>query len=386
MIPRALRLRLSPTPVIDHMRVDRLRAAIRHVLWLLRSVFLSPLLLRPRRRAPSPSRVRRILVLRTDRLGDMVLSTPALADLRSQYRDATISVLAPPASLELLRGHPAVDHLVPLTREGLSPAMRGRYDLAIDLSSDEGLRGALLAHRSAARARIGLSAYGRQAFFSLRGPAVDRTSHVLEQNRAVIAALGVPTGDTGPSLHLSAEERGQAQMTLASLGAASPRVVLHIGGHYPSQRWSPERFAELIGLLTGRTGAACVVLCCPGEDGLAARVLAATPDALIAPSRSVRAMMALIASCDLFIGNNSGPLHVAGALGLPTISMMGPTDARRFGPRGPADHVLRRNLACSPCRRASCWHHSCLRDIEPEEVLAEAEAVLARIRPREMAR
>jgi len=196
----------------------------------------------------------------------------------------------------------------------------------------------------------------------------------------------VPAGDGGPSLHLSAEERGQAGATLASLGAASPRVVLHVGGHHPSQRWSPERFGELIGLITGRTAAACVVLCCPGEDRLVTRVLAATPDALIAPCRSVRVMMSLIGGCDLFVGNNSGPLHVAGALGIPTISVMGPTDPQRFSPRGPADGVVRRGLACSPCARASCWHHSCLRQIEPEDVLTEVESVLSRIQPREVAR
>ena len=87
--------------------------------------------------------------------------------------------------------------------------------------------------------------------------------------------------------------------------------------------------------------------------------------------------LGVVGACDLFIGNNSGPLHVAGALGVPTVSVMGPSDPLRFSPRGFADRVLRRELPCSPCRRARCWHHTCLRSIEADEVCEQAEAALS---------
>src|SRR2546428_14100668 len=86
--------------------------------------------------------------------------------------------------------------------------------------------------------------------------------------------------------------------------------------------------------------------------------------------------MALLASCDLFLGNNSGPLHVAAALGVPTVSVMGPSDPLRFAPRGPADRVVRRELPCHPCQRARCWHHTSLPALDPEEVSRQAEAPL----------
>jgi len=364
---------------------DRLRLGARAALLAVRAVALQLLgLFRHReRRPPVPSRVTNLLVLRADRIGDMALTTPALADLRGYFRKAKITVLAPPAPLELLRGHPDVDHLVPLTGARLPDGLAGRFDLVIDFTPDEDMRGALLARATRARLRAGFRAAGRQACFSLHGPRAEPRRHIVDLNRALLDSLGVPAKALRPALYVSADERGKAQARLSALGAAAPRVAIHPGGHYPSQRWSPESFATIITGLTERTGAACIVLAGPGERELALRITAATPDALTSGEVGIREMMALISSCDLFIGNNSGPLHVAAALGVPTVSIMGPSDPLRFAPRGPADRVVRMDLPCSPCGRARCWHHTCLRSIEPEAVCAQAVAALELRLPRE---
>jgi lipopolysaccharide heptosyltransferase II len=372
----------------DRMLGDRLRRALRALYLAARAPAL--LALAPLRwrvpRPPPPSRVARLLVVRADRLGDMALTTAALQDLRDHFRKAEITVLAPPGPLALLEAHPAADHLVPLGEAGLPRDLVGRFDLAIDFTPDASLRGALLVAHSRAPFRAGFAAAGRQALFNLKAPAARRERHVLDLNRELVESLGAPSRAERPALHVRPEEKGEAQARLSALGAAAPRVAVHPGGYYPSQRWSPESYAELVAGLTARCGAACIVLAGPGEEDLARRVCAATPDALAAGPQSVRGLMALLASCDLFVGNNSGPLHVAAALGVPTVSVMGPTDPRRFAPRGPADRVLRHDLPCSPCDRGRCWHHTCLRSIEAAEVLAEAEAALAGLLPREAAR
>jgi lipopolysaccharide heptosyltransferase II len=382
------RIRFRVDRPADRMIVDRARRAARRWWHAART---PPLLLLGllRARATSPpavARVGKILVVRTDRLGDMALTTAALSDLRSHFRRAEITVLAPPGPLALLQSHPAVDRLVPLGEGGLPPAMVGRFDLAIDFTPDERLRGAFLVNRSSARYRAGFRAAGREAFFNLRGPRSAPGRHIVDLNRDLITSLGVSGTPSSPALFVTPEERGAAQSLLASLGAASPRVAVHPGGFYPTQRWSPERFGELITLLTGRIGAACIVVHGPGEEELARRVCTATPDALAAPAPTVRSLMGLVACCDLFIGNNSGPLHIAGALGVPTASVMGPTDPARFAPRGPADRVVRKELPCSPCTRGRCWHLTCLRSIEPEELLVEAEASLRALLERPVAR
>jgi ADP-heptose:LPS heptosyltransferase len=375
--------RLPPDPHLE----DRLRAAAGAGARAARAALLHAVfVLRRRHRPPPPSRVGRILAVRTDRLGDMTLTTPALIDLRAHFRQAEITVLAPAAPLALLAEHPAVDRLVPLDARGLPPELVGRFDLAVDFSSDTSLRGAMLAGRSRARWRIGLRGGGRQAFFNVAGPPADRARHVADLACDLVRALGAEPRATRPVLHLSAAERGEAAARLAGLGAAAPRVAVHPGGAYPSQRWAPERFAEVIDWLTARAGAACVVVCGPGEEDLVERICAATPDALAAGPLTVRGLMAMLGACELFLGGNSGPLHIAGALGVPTVSVMGPTDPRRFAPRGPADRVVRLDLPCSPCNRGRCWHHTCLRGVEPGEVAPLAAEALRLLLPQREAR
>src|SRR5262245_46636307 len=379
MIDRDGRVRLEVARPADRMIGDRMRRAARALALALRAPLLLGFgLLRHReRRPPTPPRVSRLLVIRTDRIGDLALTTPALADLRAHFRRAEITVLAPPAPLEILREHPAVDRLVPLEGRRLPAELVGRFDLAIDFTPDEDLKGALLARAARARHSAGFRASGRQACFSLRGARADRRKHILDLNRDLLDALGVPAASARPALYLTQEERGSARAHLSARGAAAPQVAIHPGGPYPSRRWSPERFAELISLLTERRGAACVVVAGPHEQDLSRQICAATPDAIPAGVLSIRDLMGVVGACDLFIGNNSGPLHLAGALGVPTVSVMGPSDPLRYSPRGFADRVLRRELPCSPCQRARCWHHTCLRSIEAEEVCEQAEAALS---------
>ena len=334
-------------------------------------------LVRRRRVAlPAPTLVHHLLALRTDRLGDMVLTTAALLDLRAHYRHARIIVLAPSGPLALLEGHPAVDRLVPLRDGRLPEELVGRVDLAIDFTSDETLLGARLAAATRAPWRIGLAAAGREAFFTLRGPRARRDRHIVELNRDLLAACGVARRDSLPKLHVSAQERSEALARCAALGAAAPRIVVHPGGHYPSQRWPLDRFAQMIGRLTERTGAACLVLTGPGEEEMAQEIAARTPDALLVGDVSVRRLLAFLTCADLFVGNNSGPLHAAAALDVPTLSVAGPTDLRRFMPCGPSDHIVRRPLSCAPCQRGRCWHHTCLQSIDVEEVALAAQAIL----------
>lgn len=375
-------------PPRDRMVIDRVRRSLRRSWLFARAVALAPLHLRTLRRIrpPAASSIRRLLIVRTDRLGDMALTTVALQDLRQHFRKAEITVLAPAAPLALLDSHPSVDRQVELTDAGLPDELVGRFDLAIDFTTGDPLRGALLVARTRAPLRAGFRGGGREVFFNLRAPHSNRRRHVVDRNRDLLDVFGVRPFAQHPKLVVTSEEADRARSRLAALGSAAPRIAVHPGGHYPSQRWSPECYADVITLLTGGSGAACIVLSGPGEESEARRICASTPDALTTGPLTVREMMAVLAVCDLFVGNNSGPLHIAGALGVPTVSVMGPTDPERFWPRGVDDRVVRHDLPCSPCDRGRCWHHSCLRGIEPTEVERSARDALRRPAVREVAR
>jgi lipopolysaccharide heptosyltransferase II len=367
----------------DSMLGDRLRALARETWLAARTPFLLVRALTRRRASPPVATlVNKILVVRTDRIGDMALTSAALADLKGHFTHARITVLAPAGPLALLEHHPAVDHRVPLAGTRLPDGMAGRFDMAIDFTPDERLTGARLVAATGATWRAGFACAGRQIHFTLPSPKADPGRHLVDLHRDLLAAIGIPAPAAEPTLVVSPAEHAAAQRRVASLGAASPRILVHPGAHEESQRWASERFAEAIARLTECAGAACLVAVGPGEEEIGRRIADLTPDALPLGTLSLRELMAVMSACDLFLGNNSGPLHVAAALGLPTISVMGPTDPRRFAPRREIDRALRVQVACSPCQRGRCWHHTCLRTIGTDAVLEQALAFLVRRVPR----
>ena len=228
------RVRFAVQPPPDRMVPDRLRRFARRLLLAARTpVLLASGLFRRRSSVPPPpARVGRILVVRTDRLGDMALTAAALLDLREHFRGATITVLAPAAPLALLESHPAVDRRVVLDRGGLPREMIGAFDLAIDFTPDENLRGAFLVARTRAPLRIGFAAAGRQALFSLRGPRADPARHLVDLHRDLLVSLGIAPRDRGVSLFVSPDERGAViacYYALAYLGFATPYLAAGLG-------------------------------------------------------------------------------------------------------------------------------------------------------------
>ncbi len=378
------RIRLTLPPPKDAMRLDRLRSAWRRAWSAARAAALiasHPL----RCRLSPPERdLSRILVVCGPSLGEMAVAAGTLLDLHEHFADAEITLLAPVAPLSLLKAHPAVARRVPMRDATCPPALVGRFDLAIDLTLDGSLAAARVVARSRATLRAGFSGGGRQVHFNLPSPRPAKDRHIQDLHRDLIAMLGV-TGSgrpPAPALYVTAEERGEALARFAALGAAEPRVVVHPGAGRDAQRWPPELFAEVIARLTERTGAACIVLSGPGEESLSERLCAATPDALPSGGQSIRGMMALLAASDLFVGNTSAPLQIAAALGVATVSVAGPTSPERFAPRGPSHRVVRHLVTCSPCERRRCWHHTCMRGIDPEQALSEAVTILHDYLPR----
>jgi ADP-heptose:LPS heptosyltransferase len=367
-----------PQPPPDPMIGDRVRVALRAAYLAARTppLFLGGLF-RKRSTLPAMQLVHRILVIRTDRLGDMVLSTGFLADLKAHFRHAKVTVLAPPGPLAILEHQPSVDARVVLDGRHLPDGIAGRFDLVIDLTPDERLLGARLAAATRAPWRIGFARAGREAWFSLPCPPARSDRHLVDLHRDLLEALGVGARGSEPALMVSPGERAAALARLGAVGAAAPRVLVHPGAHEPSQRWAPEKFAEVIARLTEAAAAACLVAGGPGEEAIVRRVADLTADAIPLGSLSVRELLAVTGACDLFVGNNSGPLHLAAALGVPTLSVMGPTDPVRFAPRGDVAVVLRLALACSPCQRGRCWHHTCLRGLDAPSVADRAIDLLA---------
>jgi lipopolysaccharide heptosyltransferase II len=167
----------------------------------------------------------------------------------------------------------------------------------------------------------------------------------------------------------------------------APLVALATGASFgPAKEWPAARYAALVDLLAERHGAECVLVGAPREAPGCARVAAASrAGAIVAAGHtSVAEAMALLTLCDAFVGNDSGSMHLAGALGLPTVGIFGSSDPSRTAPLGPRTRTLYRPIECSPCLARTCrfGHYRCLSEIAPEDVLGALGELDAFTRPR----
>ncbi|MCK9364722.1 MAG: lipopolysaccharide heptosyltransferase II [Syntrophales bacterium] len=335
--------------------------------------------------SPDPislQKIHKILFIRTDRIGDMVLSTPAFAALKKALPQAELTVLASPANAAILQHNPTVDSVQIYDRHwGILKKIRflkqlriRRFDLAIDPGADYEMHTAWLAFLSGAAHRLGYAAYGREVLFNVPPPKSIPGGHFVDIMLALLSAIGIPAAERKPKIYISAAEQRWAITWLEEKGLGGRKIIgIHPGAHYPTQRWPAEYYAELIKLIRREPSAAIIVFGSPADRPIIKEILSdSTEEVVVAIQDDLRKLSALLACCRMVVCNNSGPLHIAVALGIPTISFIGPTIRDLWMPIGEGHRVLRRNeLSCIGCNLGYCKikTHDCMRLIKPEEVI-----------------
>jgi lipopolysaccharide heptosyltransferase II len=351
----------------------------RALLWLF--VFLR------KTTVPSKSEIKRVLFLRHDRIGDMVLSTAALKALRRGYPHAKITVLASERNFEILKHNPNVDKV--LIYKGIPWFIREIrtqcYDLVIDPFVTYELKQALMTYLSGGKYRIGFEEAGREVFFNVRGPATSPPKRMVDHLLDLAVLAGGKREGCEPEVFLSDTEIQWANDALVEkeIRAHDLIIAIHPGAHYPSQRWPAERFGELSRTILERGEAQVILLGSQAEEVLLHDVKKIAGDGIqVFSGLKLRDLMALINRCDLLVCNNSGPLHVASALKVPTVSMIGPTVTPLWLPYGQHNAVIGKELSCSPCNRAHCKDHECMESITVDEVFKAVRSQIAHIRPK----
>ncbi len=325
-----------------------------------------------RRRPPALGEVRSILTIRLDLMGDLVFTLPALEALREAAPQARISALVLPYTAELLRGHPAVDRVIPVDvnrwrrpgawiggsaarqfREAMAEIRRDPYDLGVSFYGRVGAAAALL---SGAGYLVGYREEGYPFSFDLAVPGrrYRQRRHEAEYCLDLVRALGVETAGKPPRLRVDpgAAERVDRLLSEAGVVSGEKLVALHPGAlNMASKRWLPERWAAVADRVQRDQGWRVLLVGSASELPLVGEVRSgmATPVAAVAGKTSLAELVALLARCDLFLGCDSGPLHVASALGVPSVSVYGPTDPALTGPLGPQARVVRASVGCGPC-------------------------------------
>jgi lipopolysaccharide heptosyltransferase II len=323
-----------------------------------------------------------ILFIRVDRVGDMALSTPALRALKAALPKVRLTVMASPANAPILKNNPDVDEVIVYDRStGLLEKMKfinglrsHHFDLAIDPYTDYELKTAWLAGMSGADHRIGYAAFGREFFFNCPAPIVEGHRHFIDLTLDLLKRIGILSENRNPAIDLEADEQVWAGQWLQEKGFQGKIVfAIHPGAYYETQRWLPEYYAELIRLIQRQTPFEAVLLGGPSDTIVVEDVLARLNDPVcVCIQDDLRKFLAILSQCQLLVCNNSGPLHCATALKIPTISFMGPTVKELWMPVGEEHHVLREDdLPCIGCNLGYCKikTHDCMRRIKPARVI-----------------
>jgi len=308
----------------------------------LRKLALKPLCLLSPQLPLRQGAVKKILVVRADRLGDLILSLPFLKGLRAAFPEAEITLLAQNFAADLITDE--ADRIMQADDPGLHARLKSsRFDLAIDMHYDYTLATALLCRASGARWRAGFDIAGRGFLFNIRVPATER-KHFLQETADILASLGVQPDLKPPSLSVRGGDRAAAVALLKDKNL-DPKTLaaVHPGGYYREQRWPATRFIELLNRLHESRKFSFLLLGGTQDAQLLEEIHAGLRGpALNAGGLDLKLAAALTAQAAFFIGNNSGPLHMACALGLPTVSTMGPTDPVRWQPVGQRNIVVRK--------------------------------------------
>jgi len=332
---------------------------------------------------------RKTLIVAPNWVGDCVMAEPVVRALAGSGRRLTLLAKRPlHPLLALFPGVAATLDASGDEAEVVARLAAGGFEEAVVLPNS--FRSAWRAARAGIPRRYGYRAELRGPLLAPALPRPSRRRPQIEDYRELLAAMAVPEPPdwiprlAPPEPLLAAGRARLARAHLATGGGAGALVGLFPGAEWgPSKRWPMARFAELAReLRRRRPDLRAVVLAGPKEVWLAVRVHEESGKLhpVIGPDLDLAGLAAVIAALDLLVTNDSGPMHLAAALGVPTVALFGPTDPRRTAPAGAGHSVLHRDLWCSPCFRRRCplVHHRCLAGISAAEVAAAAEAALDR--------
>jgi heptosyltransferase-2 len=298
-----------------------------------------------------------------------------------------LTVIANPVVAELMLHHPHCDQLLVLDKRGKHRGLGGflrfcgelsrqRFDGAILLQN--ALEAAVMATLARIPRRAGYSTDGRGWLLTHPVPVRRHTKrlHHVEYYLAMLHSVGITGGDGLLRLACSAVERSRVRQSLG----AGPWLAVNPGAAYGSaKRWAPQRFAAVATTLAAEFGLRVLILGAPQEAAVGEEVTAAMHGQPLnwVGKTSVREMMAALLHCRLLLTNDSGPMHVAAALGVPVVAIFGPTDPTTTSPFTSRARIVRRPVACAPCLLRHCpGDHQCMEEVTVEEVLNAARTVL----------
>jgi len=330
--------------------------------------------------------IKKVLVIKLRYLGDTVLITPVIKNLKEAYPHLELSALVPQNFAEILKYNPYLFEIISFAvnkakSKKLLVKMKynmnfifllrqKRFDMILDLTNTD--RGALFSILSGAKYRLGFNDEGRfrGVCFTKIAPVKFKDLHILDYHLSILKTLGLKNLDKRPEIFLSPEEKkwakdflGQKNRVLKSFIA-----VIHPGASRKVNLWPQAYFAFIADRIKENKGKVVLVSSFTEKELLKIVIshMKHEPD-VVNYHLSLRQLASVIKYADIFIGNDSGPMHIASAVGTKIVAFFGPSLPKHWAPYGD-NLIFFKNLPCSPCDRINCQDNRCLKEIKPEEV------------------
>jgi heptosyltransferase-3 len=333
-----------------------------------------------RRRGERP----RILVTRLRYLGDVILTTPAVAALKSRYPESRIDYLTEERFAPVLEGNPHIDETVTMAGGFLGTVARIRkrhYTAALDLFYNP--RSAWLLYLARIPVRVGGARRWRRRLYTHTFMVPSTVRSAVSHHLYPLRILEAREKRSLPSVYMNeGEQRAGSSFLEERVGRSEGTVALHCGGTWQAKRWSPGNFSILAEMIRDRMGKKTLLITGPGEEGFVRAVMerAETKDHMVAlPVMPIRSLASVLLHCDAIVANDGGVMHLSVALGRPTVGVFGPTEPDIWFPYendGPFA-VATLNTECAPCHKHECTDAICLDRLAPEFVFQKLEDVLS---------
>jgi heptosyltransferase-3 len=329
------------------------------------------------------SSIKKIIIIKPRGIGDVVLSTILLDNLKSDFPNASIDYITEPFA------KPAVENLLYVNKVLTIPRKefiiktvlkirKEKYDLIIDAWSNP--KTALITFLSGVKYRVGFSYRGRK--FAYNFPATSERGgdyNSAEHNLQLLKPIGVPV--ISKEIHFTVPEnalKNASKYVKENLPKDKTIIGILPAGGWESKKFDKERWVDICKLIKKKYKVVFLILWGPGDKDEADYIQKSLPDdSIMIPDVNLIDLSAFIKKCDSVIANDSGPMHIAAALGIPVLGIFGPTDPKGHGPYSPnSGYVIKEDLHCIICNKLVCpYNHECMKELPDEKILSEWERI-----------
>jgi heptosyltransferase-3 len=329
-----------------------------------------------------------ILIIKLRYIGDVLLATPTIRAIKAARPDVRVTMMVNRGTEDVLSGNPDLDEIIVLDKGSLTEqsrliaGLRRRgFDTVIDLT--DGDRSAFLSWVCGASVRIGFNdeQRWRGRYYTQVVQPVPGVRHRIDRDLETLKLINIQADSTDPQLWLTPEESNSADQLLDQLGVqrSHSMVILQPGARYWFKAWPPERFAELADRLISQYSCQVLIGGSHQDIELAEQIrqIAKSKPIVMAGRTTIKQFASIAKKSALFVGSDSGAMHIASAVGTPVVALFGPSNPREWGPRGGPVEVLYKELDCRSCFHPTCirGEENCMRLITVEEVYAAARRI-----------